>query len=231
MLDTIATRNSEKEKQFIEEVKKIWQDLLSELKTNNYLRRNFEPETINEFILSSVLQDHISEAFNALNSLFEPNQKVPEEFFNATMKYNLTRETIPYIYFGLLCGKYLMETEQMKATLLMILEKKGQVKEDLTLGQLIHSLKIIAPKNSQKLIELKTIDGNILIDVELRNSIGHGSFWIQNKLVTYKIKSRQKPKQITTGEFLLKTINQNLATKALIEVISDNAKNGFFKSG
>lgn len=223
---------SQKEKLFAEELESFWQELLNELKANGYIKKRFKPYKVDRVLKIIEMQDRIGVSFNSLTSLFEPNQKVPDEFFQATAKYGLTKETIPYLYFAMLYGKYLMETEQMKASLLMILKPKEPIREDLTLGQLMDAIKSkkVAPKNGQKLIELKMPNKeDILIDVELRNAVAHGLFWFENKEVHYCPKPEHKPKQISLGKFLLKTKAQNIATKTLIGIIAHNVRQGFFK--
>lgn len=220
---------TDKERQFGEVMESLWFELFDELKSNGYLKKKFKKEKIYPLLKMYEMQDHMSEAYNAITQLFEPGKRPGDDFFQINEKYGLTKQHFPYVYFTLLITRYIMESESMRTTILSVLQPKSPINEKSTLNHLFESLasKKVASKTMQKLLPLKTPWGNPLFDWKIRNALGHSQYWYEkNNLVACPQIGHCL--QINLTKFMLMTKSQNIATKTLIGVFSHNVKTGYF---
>jgi len=84
----------------------------------------------------------------------------------------------------------------------------------MTLGQLLEQLDKVTEKKSRYLSEK--------IDIQLRNALTHGLFWIKGSVLVYcKDITLRKPEEIIVPELWIKTREQSKIAQCLITFIAD----------
>lgn len=216
--------NAEEKKLFNESCI-LFSQILDDLKTKKILRTIFIPIDVER--LRKIWQNSCSfgTAFNKMVDVF----RSPEIATNLAKKANMTPNTFGYIFYSQLVGTALYDYEAvLKTSFLFFMEqeaneksKKG-IRKDMTLRQLFRRLKEISPTYGQALYEI--------IDMDLRNSLAHGTFWFdKNNVYLAENSYLDDVTVLTLAEFWKKTRRINIISHAFIEILMKKVKSNYFK--
>jgi hypothetical protein len=105
--------------------------------------------------------------------------------------------------------------------LLFFLEEDNGVRRKSTLTELLTKIEKICPTSGLKLKKL--------IDTDLRNSLAHGTFWIENKtMVLADTSYLENVKKLSLSEFVIESKKVNVIAHVLISVLIKKIGEGFF---
>jgi hypothetical protein len=144
-------------------------------------------------------------------------------------KAELEPAVVGYIFYSQLLGTAIHDYEAvLKTSFLFCLDESEDKKEkiyihkDMTLGQLIYAIKQIFPAEGKMLYDL--------VDVKLRNTLAHGTFWFDNGKVFLAQNSHpDEVEQLSLADFWKRTRRINIISHAFIETLLAKAKQGYFK--
>jgi len=211
---------SEKEKRISDEILKVLDKLLDELKSKNLIRTDFKGGEVKIIdIIKNV--DRTSEVYNVVINLFKPeNSERIEKIIKADVEF--TRENLPYLWVSTAIESFLSNAELFKNIFLFILKKDRQFRSNMTLGLFLDVLERISP---EAVAEIKK-----LVDVDLRNALAHRLFVIKrDSFIYFKDIDLKNAEEIKLGEFLIKAKNHNIITQTLIYLVAQKVRSGFFK--
>lgn len=209
------------EQQIWKKMCNIYDSVFTELKGKSMIRTTFTP---NEQNMLKIIQDanRFFAPYNVLVNLYNPESKFSmDDFYNDVRKYGLDEKILPYLFAQLAISTFLTNAEQFKNVLLSLLVKGDDLRDNMTLGQLLHALSDL------------TKDGKSLsaeIDLELRNALTHGLFWFEaGGMLTYATDiSFATIKQISFKDFILAAKKHNIIFQCFLRFIADKHKEGFF---
>ena len=211
MIDNeIANPNeiSKTEAELFDIIKKNTHELLEALRANGNLKKPTK-EQIDNFVKIIELDIIDSNCYNSIVKVFEDKEKAK--------KIEKEIDNFPNLYIRLIICNFNKFSELFRITFLLILKEK----QDTTLGGLINNLKKSnLPKD---LIER--------IDVKLRNSFSHNTYWISNgKLFYCDNASLQNPKEMKISRLMQISKKQNILYQAFLRALAEKSKEGFFIS-
>lgn len=196
----------------------IFDELLDELKSKNMIRLATLP--MDRRRLSEIWSNSskIGKAYNDLLKIFTSN-KTAKEFSDRS---GLSEATIIQTFPTNLVGLTLIQYESVfKTSLLFFLEEDNGVRRKSTLTELLTKIEKICPTSGLKLKKL--------IDTDLRNSLAHGTFWIENKtMVLADTSYLENVKKLSLSEFVIESKKVNVIAHALISVLIKKIGEGFF---
>lgn len=168
--------------------------------------------------MKSSNSSEIGKAYNELLTIFTSN-KTAKEFSDRS---GLSETTIIQTFLTNLVGLTLIQYESVfKTSLLFFLEEDNGVRRKSTLTELLTEIEKICPTSGLKLKKL--------LDTDLRNSLAHGTFWIENKTVVLADTSYlENVKKLSLSEFMMESKKVNVIAHALISVLIKKIGEGFF---
>ncbi|GKS67854.1 hypothetical protein YTPLAS73_14010 [Nitrosarchaeum sp.] len=204
-----------KETEIYSDFKKIILELVDNLYKQNALKMNV---TLEEDALTELVMKRVNLSAEVIN-LFDLRLKAENwDLFKTEMeKFEFTEPHILHAYVTLLCHQILDNYELFKKYLMIILDKKG-----LHLSG-TEPLGIILRKLEQNKIENHLQE---CLNLELRNSIGHGWHWVKNNEFNYVSDPElRKTKSLTFGEFLIIVRQSYLLTYCFMNTAFDRILN------
>jgi hypothetical protein len=197
----------------------LYDELLDELKSKNMIRFMTLPMDRNRLSAIWTNSSEIGKAHNALLKIFT-SIKTAKEF---SEKSGLSETTVVQIFLTNLVGLTLIQYESVfKTSLLFFLEEDNGVRRKSTLTELLNKIEKICPTTGLKLKKL--------IDTDLRNSLAHGTFWVENKTIVLADTSYlQNIKKLSLTEFMIESKKVNVIAHALIYTLIKKINEGFFK--
>jgi hypothetical protein len=197
----------------------IYDELLDELKSKNMIR--FMTLPMDRKRLSGIWTNssEIGKAYNDLLKIFS-STKTAKEF---SEKSGLSETTVVQIFLTNLVGLTLIQYESVfKASLLFFLEEDNGIRRKSTLTELLNKIEKICPATGLKLKNL--------IDTDLRNSLAHGTFWIEDKTIVLADTSYlENTEKLSLTEFMIESKKVNVIAHALIYTLTKKINEGFFK--
>lgn len=191
-----------KDYEIFQKSKQITIRFIDELNQQGFLRKRFTRE---EEILTEIISDRINseaKSIMKLEELFTSNKK--ESFFADVNKYDITLGDLMNYYMGLYTHQLLDIFELFRKYLVVVLDKETlELSKNPTLGE------IFAKFESKKINH----EFDEVIDKNLRNALGHGSYWWKNSKFHYTIDPNfQRTKILTLGELYVITRQMVLLT-------------------
>lgn len=198
-----------KDLEVYEQAKQITINFIDELNRTGFLKKHvtIEEDALTEKVNSRVNTEAISIA--KLERLFHDNKFQP--FFDDTSKHGILQNDIMNFYMGLFTHQLLDVFELFKKYFVVVLDKeKLGLKGNTALGVIFHH---IENKNVKHRF-------NEILDIELRNALGHGWYWWQNSEFYYtNDPTLKKTKKLALGELFVTVRHVSLLTRAF----TDNA--------
>jgi len=206
------------EKSLWDEAIRIYDELVDELKSKSMIRLatlSMDRRRLGEIWSNS---SEIGKAYNDLLKIFTSN-KTAKEFSDRS---GLPETTLVQTFLTNLVGLTLIQYESVfKTSLLFFLEEDNGIRRKSTLTELLTKIEKICPASGRKLKKL--------IDTDLRNSLAHGTFWIENKTIVLADTSYlENVKKLSLSEFIIESKKVNVIAHALIFVLVRKIGEGFF---
>jgi hypothetical protein len=224
----------EEERKHCFEVASYFQEMLSDLDENGYLRPDLESKDNEKRIMDILL--NVRKTTNAFNKFFDiyaekvkPDSKQKLRRFKELGEF--IEEELRYLLFSEMIFVFLQNIEEFRSVLLFILKlpilttsngKKYIIGNRTTLKPLLSNLETMS---------IKKVDSiNKLIDCDLRNGLSHGLFWFDEKgdndcsephLHYSKDIRFNKISCLTVADLYLRTRKQSIYTNCLLNVIGD----------
>ena len=190
----------------------IW-DILKELEIKNLLRKELRGSTERtDFVKILKSSNEAFKAFHTYSIIFLTHKS--KEFVSHNKKFEFSPDTAVNLLFSNTIFVFLINMELFRCSLLMALNMTGGYNKRMTVGNLLGNL---VKTVGEKAKELKNE-----MDVQLRNSLAHGLFWIEAPtLYYYEDISLKKKKEIRYDTLFEKTQKQSIITQILICSIAD----------
>jgi len=210
---------AKEEKKLWDEAITIYDELLDELKSKNMIRLITLPMDRIRLRAIWINSDEIGKAYNDLLKIFT-SAKTANEF---SEKSGLSETTVVHTFLTNLVGLTLIQYESVfKTSLLFFLEEDNGIRRKSTLTELLNKIEKICPTAGPKLKNL--------IDTDLRNSLAHGTFWIENKTIVLADTSYlENTKRLSLTEFMIESKRVNVIAHALVYVLDKKINEEFFK--
>ena len=198
------------EKNFAKEFSQILKNVLEELRSKNLLSLDF---TIEHADFLNILEDHsikLPRAHNMLWEIFSEKGK-SKKFAEHNRKFGITERDLPYLLLTVTIYTFITNVELFKNCLLLILRKEKGFKEKMTLNPFLS----ILARNTKDAYKIQEV-----IDVDLRNALSHGLFWMKGVyLCYYEDISLKKLCQIRFDDFIMNGKKHNILCQLLIRMI------------
>ena len=156
--------------------------------------------------------DKLNDVYNMLFQIFEERGR-SKKFTEHNKDYGFTENRLAYLFLSEIMSTFLRTTELFKNCFLFTLKVRKGFTSRMTLGQLLRELENVSPRS--KVIAKK-------IDVDLRNALAHGMFWMEGIVLNYyeDIKLK-KEKSIGIDHLWGKVREHSKITQCLIHFIAD----------
>jgi len=202
----------EGEKALWSKIEPILNEVLDELKTNGKTETSFVKSQYDH--LGSVLDNLNQVALNS-NLLIDAIGK-QEEFVEANAKFGFDDPKLANLYVQLTVLQCVLNTELFKALLLFHLKEVNRKASSFN-----RTMAQFAPKSWEKL--------RSYVDNDFRNSLAHGTWSIENKVVVLFNDSEFIPySKLDLADFVIRTKNQNVLFVCLENVLADRKRTDFF---
>ena len=214
------------EKQLFNESCNLFNQILDDLKRKSLLRTIFIQMDVDRLRKIWENSRFFGTAFNRMVDVF----RSPEKAANLAEKANMTPNIFGYIFFTQLAGNALYDYEAvLKTSFLFFIEEEATgnntkgFRKNMSLGKLFFRLKEISPIYGQALYEI--------IDIDLRNSLAHGTFWFDSsKVYLAKNSYLDDVMVLPLDKFWKKTRRINIISHAFIEILMEKIKSNYFKA-
>lgn len=208
---------TQSEERYMQRMTLIFENLFTELRSKGYVKEVVHVEQMRAGLKIIKLMDTFSLAYNSINEIFQDKKEL--EFAKIVAPFDISETNVSYIWYSLTLSGFVNQTELLKTCMLLILltekpPRKGKrrpdtIYDDETLGSMLHKL----AKFSEYGKDLKNE-----INKELRNSIVHGCYWIENGMMYYATDpSFSDVKSMTLANFITKQAKRhNLISQSFI---------------
>jgi len=162
---------TETEKKEWDKAHSLFEEVLDDLNSKNLLRRGIIQ--IDRGRLASIWENSRNFAL-AFNQMVDKTKSVEKgkEFIQKCANAGLTEHTMTYLFVSQMIGTMLINIESVfKTSFLFFLVEENGIKKDMTLGQLLFTLRKIMPDFGKKLEDMT--------NTKLRNALAHGTFWFK----------------------------------------------------
>lgn len=196
--------------------------LLDDLKKHQYIRSKHMAEESQQLLEIIKRANDNFLTWNAVDSLFDNLNNI-DTIVN--MKVGLTAANIRNLQSYYVIAAFLDTIELIRGELLYIIKRVKPFRSSKTLGPLLRALRKKFPKNGGEFADE--------IDVDLRNSLAHGTYWWTNEQniiqLNYVSSLGDKPKSEPFDETIQRMRQHNLLGTCLSEVLSEKNRTGFFQ--
>ena len=201
----------------------FFETMLDDFRSRNLLRRNINKSERERLNLVWENSRNYETALNNLFNRFKSVGKV-EDFDKKCADLGLPKDTVNYLFFSQLIGTFLLKLEALfRTSLLFFLEERCGIRRDMTLRQLLTTIKKISPSIGEEL--------NNLIDTDLRNYLAHGIFWFEEGVLFLARNSYlEKVREISLGKLMIENIIMNIVANALVHTLKQKEEYGYFES-
>jgi len=205
---------------------RIVEGLLEELKSGGWVKTEGEWDS-QAFRQMLEMTIRVNEHFNTWNSLNQLESESKLESFLVSQKVGFTDQNAGMVWLYELLSVFLDATELFRNFLALVLKRKGSFKRSLTLGQLAKALKQECSKFGPEFASE--------VDVELRNAIAHGRYWLRKAgngsiYMSYCEELGEVPTIRLLSEILVVIKKQALLGNCVTETLSKKGNSGYFAS-
>ena len=214
LVDEFVDSLSPEEQRFALHIVSHLQNIFKKLEKEGYLRARLRG-TIERTSFLKILtdSDKLFEAYNMLFRIFEKKGR-SKKFVEHNKRYGLYDKGLAYLFLSESIATFQRGVELFKNCFLFILKPRRGFKTKMTLGQFLKRLIDATGTKGQRLAQE--------IDVDLRNALAHGLFWMNRvELVYCEDVALKKQKRIRLDNLWMKTRKQSIVTQCLIKLIAD----------
>lgn len=199
----------EKDIEIYQKSKQITIEFIDELNKKGFLK---EHVTLEEDALTKKVLDRVNseaKSIAKLEKLFNENKI--QSLFDDVLKHGIDQNDIMNYYMGLLAHQILDVFELFKKYFVIALAKEQlELRGNPALGRIFNQLE-------RKNVKHRFFE---IIDMDLRNALGHGWYWWQNSKFYYTTDpDLKRTRDMTLGELFVKIRQTSLLTRAF----TDNA--------
>ena len=213
-----------KERSLFQESCGLFEEILDGLNAKGLLRKTMIKMDVDR--LAKIWENSrlFGLSFNKMVDKFKP-----PEVAESAKKSKEEQFALGYSFYSQLVGTALYYFEAvLKTSFVFVLEEytdknnKVRIRKKMTLGELLFDLKQMFPIEGKKLDDL--------LDVNLRNSIAHGTFWFEGDRVFLAQNSHlDEVEQLSLSQFWIRLRRINIISHAFIEILLKKAEKGYFK--
>jgi len=212
-LDTFMGSLSPRKQHYALKVASLLQDVFTDLRRQGYLRNSLRGRTERANFVS-ILRDS-DNLFDSFNMLFRIRENVSlKEFVGHNKKFGVSEKGMAYLVLSESVSTFQRYVELFKNCFLFILKSGRGFSSRMTLGTFL-----------RKLVALTGTKGKAIadeVDVDLRNSLAHGLFWMEQLEVVYcKDITLRDRERIGLEELWMKARKQSILSQCLIKLIVD----------
>jgi hypothetical protein len=189
------------------------------LKTKGYLRDTLRVNVERtKFVNIMKNSNRLFAAYNMLFRVFE-KKGMSRKFAEHNKPFRFYEQGLAYLFLSESIATVLRTAELFRNCFLYVLKTTRKRSENgfwsnMTLGQLLIQL--------DKITEGKSYNITEKLDVELRNALAHGLFWMDGSVLVYcKDVTLKNPKKIIVSELWIKTAEQSKIAQCLITFVAD----------
>lgn len=213
-LDKFIGSLSPEEQRYVLLIASYLQGIFEDLEKKGYLRANLRGSIERtDFVKILEDSDKLFESYNMLFPIFWEKGR-STEFVRHNEKFGLYDKGLAYLFLSESISAFQRNVELFKNCFLFTLKVRRGFKAKMTLGQFLC-----------KLVDVTGTKGEAIareIDVNLRNGLTHGLFWMDRvELVYYEDITLKKQSRIGLDNLWMKARNQSLVTQCLIKSIVD----------
>jgi len=219
LVDEFISKLSTKEQSQVLKVITTLDEIFNILKEKGFLRDTLR-ETIERTKFINVMKDS-NKLFAAYNMLFRVFERkgMSKKFVERNKTFGFYEEGLAYLLLSESIATVLRTAELLRNCFLYVLKTTKKRAENgfwsrMTLGDFLRQLDKITQNRSRYLTEK--------IDVQLRNALAHGLFWLEGSVLVYcsDITLREK-EEIIVSELWIKAREQSKIVQCLITFIAD----------
>jgi len=188
------------------------------LKKKEHLRDDLRGEQRIKFLSIMKNADRLSASFNMLFQVFA-KPKNSSRFVEHNEQFGFYEDGLAYLFLSESIATVLRTAELFKNSFLFVLKTAKNRSKDafwsnMTLGQLLGQLDKITQGKTQLFAQW--------IDINLRNALTHGLFWLEGTVLVYcsDITLREQ-KRIIVSDLWIRARKQSVVTQCLISFIAD----------
>jgi hypothetical protein len=193
----------------------ILEDIFGILKSRGYLRESLResPERA-KFVNIMKDSNRLSASYIMLFQILE-RERLSKKFTEHNKEFGFDEEGVAYLILSESIATVLRTSEMFKNCFLFALKTEGKpFSSQATLGTLFRKLEKITKNKSDYFAKE--------FDVDLRNALAHGLFWMQDGILVYcEDITLRKPKEIPLSELWIKAKDQSITLQCLINFVGD----------
>lgn len=214
----ISKLDIEAQKQALEVVATL-DEIFTILKTKGYLRDTLRANVERTKFVD--IMKNSNKLFAAYNMLFKVFEKrgMSKKFTEHNKPFGFDEDGVAYLFLSESIATVLRTAELFKNCFLYVLKttkkrSKNGFWSKMTLGDLLSQLDKVTERKSRYLTEK--------IDVQLRNALAHGLFWMEGSVLVYcRDITLGKPKDIIVSKLWIKAREQSKIAQCLITFVAD----------
>lgn len=214
---------TETEKKEWDQARSLFEKMLDDFNSKNLLRKGIIQIDRQRLALVWENSRNFGLAFNAMVDKFKTKEKA-EDFAQKCANADLTKHTLTYLFISQLIGTMLINIESVfKTSLLFFLVEENGIKKDMTLGQLLTTIRKIMPTNGKRFEDL--------VNTKLRNALAHGTFWFKEggRVFLATNSYLEEVEEITLAELMIEGKRMNIIAMAFIDTLMQRVREGYFR--
>lgn len=214
LLDRFIASLSPKEQQYALQVASNLQDIFEDLRKKGHQRTKLRGEKERSNFISILRDsDNLFASYNMLFRIFGEKGR-SKEFVIHNEKFGLYDKGIAYLFLSESISTFQRSAELFKNCFLFTLKARRSFRAKMTLGQFL-----------QRLVDVTGTKGKAIaeeIDVDLRNGLAHGLFWMDGvELIFCADVTLKKQERIRLDALWIKTRKQSIVSQCLIKLVAD----------
>lgn len=208
----IGKLSSEDQKQalgIVSNLHQIFEDLRKQGILRLTLRDGWERT---KFLNIMKTSDKLNDVYNMLFHIFEERGR-SKKFAEHNKDYGFSEDRLAYLFLSEIISTFIRTTEQFRNVFLFTLKSRKGFTPRTTLGRLLRELKKMCPR-SKAIVEK--------IDVDLRNALAHGMFWMEGIVLNYYEDMRMKEQKSIRIDYLWGKVREHSKfAQCLINFVAD----------
>jgi len=209
---------TQEEWELLHRYKIVLSDLLDDLKSKGKLKSLCKMPTNFPKLIET--NRKFNRTYNMMLKIFDEKGKSKRFVENNKDEFGITEEDLPYLFISQVLSCFIFNMEFLRITMLEIL-KRDKFKETIPFRTLISKLSKISPEYGKKLEDE--------IDINLRNAVAHGTFWIDSRNLYYCDNMRlEKPISIELSKLLIEVKRHNIIAQCFLCLVTEKLKKTFY---
>lgn len=211
------------EKRLWDEAATLFEEMLDDFHSKNLLRKGIIQVDRKRLALVWKNSRNFGMALNEMVEKIRSKEKA-EDFARKCAHAGLTKHTLGFLFLSQMIGTFLIDVESVfRTSLIFFLEEESGIKKDMTLGQLLWTIKKISPSIGARLEKL--------VDTELRNCLAHGTFWFRlgGKVFLATNSYLEEVNEISLTQLMIEAKKMNIIAHAFVHTLMRKVRRGYFK--